>query len=177
MTQMRVCDVCTRHVFASEKVCPFCNAELGEAPQRTLSQRVRKGMSRAQLLAVAAAVTGQSLAGCSEESMPIMTMPLYGGPILPIGGEGGQGGDGMGGAGGRAGTSGDAGAGGTSGIGVSGGVGGAGNGGEAGDFAQPVYGAPVEDAGIDDAAVDGDAGDDSGEPMIMPLYGASPPEQ
>jgi hypothetical protein len=170
---MRVCDVCSRHVFASEKVCPFCNAELGEAPQRTVGQRLRKGMSRAQLLAVAAAVTGQTLAGCTEGTED-MAQPVYGAPI-PMGGEGGDGmSGGSGGAGGSAGTSG--GVGGASGIGVSGGSGGAGNGGEAGDFAQPVYGAPVEDAGIDDAAVDSDAGEDSGEPMIVPLYGASPPQ-
>jgi len=160
MTQMRVCDVCSRHVFATEKICPFCNAELGEAPQRTMGQRLRKGMSRAQLFAVAAAMTGQTLAGCSEESMPEMTMPLYGGP-LPW--SGGVSGGGTGGTGGAAGTNVGAGAGGAAGVGVSGagaaGAGGAGNGGVGGEvIIQPAYGAVFVDAGIDDAAIDEDAG-------------------
>jgi hypothetical protein len=178
MTQLRVCDACSRHVFVTEKSCPFCNAALGEAPQRTFGQRLRRGMSRAQLLAVAAAVGGvggQTLAACSdtEQNDGRPNAGTTAGAMAGTDGSGeGGGGSGAGGAGGTGGSggtmagTGGAGAGGAGGAGA-GGMGGAGEGGVAGDMIQPVYGGPVDlDSGVD-------AGDDAGD-FAMPEYGASP---
>jgi hypothetical protein len=177
MTQLRVCDACSRHVFVTEKACPFCNAALGEAPQRTFGQRLRSGMSRAQLLAVAAAVSGQALGACSDtkqnDGRPnagTTAGAMSGTDGAGEGGEGGEGGAGEGGAGGEggaAGTMSGTGGAGAGGAGA-GGMAGAGAGGLGGDIGQPVYGGPVdpEDAGVD-------AGDDAGD-FAMPEYGASP---
>jgi len=166
MTQLRVCDGCSRHVFVSEKACPFCNTSLREAPKPTFGERLRKGMSRAQLLAVAAAVTGQTLGGCTDT-------PNEGGGHYSGGSSGTTAGT-ESGSGGSSGTTG--GAGGAAGT-VSGGAGGAtgGAGGSGGDLAQPVYGAPVpDDAGVDASAEPDGAVSDDGGTMIVPLYGASP---
>jgi hypothetical protein len=159
MTQLRACDACSRHVFANETVCPFCSAVLSAAPERTLGDRLRRGMSRAQLLAVAAAMTSQTLGACTDTPQNDGRPPARSGTTGAMdagggdSGEGGEGGGGAGGAGGAAGT-------------VSGGMGGAAGGGAGGDqMGQPVYGAPV------------DAGDDASEPddmMNVPVYGSSP---
>lgn len=177
MTQLRVCDACSRHVFVTEKSCPFCSAALGEAPQRTFDQRLRRGMSRAQLLAVAAAtaVSGQALGACTDtpqnDGVPNAgtTAGAMAGTDGAGEGGGGAGGAGAGGAGGAAGTMGGMGGAGGAGAGGAGagGVGGAGAGGAGGDMVQPVYGGPVDpDGGVD-------AGDDAGD-FAMPEYGASP---
>jgi len=169
MTQLRICDACSRHVFASEKACPFCSAPLGEALPRTIGQRLRRGMSRAQLLAVAAAVSGQTLGACTDTAQNDGSPGGAGTTAGAISGGmdgAGEGGDGASGEGGAAGTM--AGAGGAAGGGA-GGASGGGAGGEGGvaGVGQPVYGAPVDpDAGVD-------AGDDAGE-MAVPLYGGAP---
>lgn len=171
MTQLRVCDGCSRHVFANEQTCPFCNASLQEAPKRSFGDRLRKGMSRAQVLAVAAAVTG--VTGCTDT-------PNEGGGQYTGGSSGTTAGTESGGSGGGdSGGSGGAGSGGTAGA-VSGGAGGStagagATGGSGGDVSQPVYGAPIpDDAGVDAGPEpDAAAADDAGT-MIIPLYGASP---
>ena len=179
MTQLRVCDACSRHVFVTEKSCPFCNAPLAAAPQRTFGQRLRRGMSRAQLLAVAAAVGGQALGACSDtdQNDGVPNAGTTAGAMAGTDGAG-EGGDGAGeggasgamagagGAGAGGAGAGGAGAGGAGGAGA-GGMGGAGSGGIGGDIGQPVYGGPVDpDGGVD-------AGDDAGD-FAMPEYGASP---
>jgi hypothetical protein len=173
MTQLRVCDGCTRHVFVSEQACPFCGAALSAAPRRTFGERLRKGMSRAQILAVAAAVSGPALGACTDT-------PNNDGRAGASGTTAGTQSGGSGGSGGSSGTTGGAGAGGSGSGGtagtVSGGAGGmvsGGMGGSGGDLAQPVYGAPVEvDAGAD-ASDSTDASTDEGG-MAIPLYGATP---
>jgi hypothetical protein len=70
MTPLRVCKACSRHVLVTEQSCPFCSAALGPAPQRALGKQLRRGMSRAQILAVAAAVTSPMLGACSETITP-----------------------------------------------------------------------------------------------------------
>lgn len=172
MTQLRACDACSRHVFANEKACPFCKAVLSAAPERTLGARLRRGMSRAQLLAVAAAMTSQTLGACTD------TPPNDGRPdgvggtgAMDAGGDSGEGGAGGGGAGG-AGGGGAGGAGGAAGT-VSGGAGGAG--GAAGGGAGGMAGGGA--GGMDPVDAGDDAGDDASEPddmMNMPVYGSSP---
>jgi hypothetical protein len=180
MTQLRACDACSRHVFANEKVCPFCNASLAALPERSFGDRLRRGMSRAQLLAVAAAMTGQTLGACTDtphnDGIPDGTGGMGGSGVMDAGGDSGAGGAGGGGAGGAGGMM-SGGAGGAAGT-VSGGAGGAGGtmsggaggmagGGAGGDkMGQPVYGAPVEDAGADSG--------DPNDMMAMPAYGATP---
>jgi hypothetical protein len=182
MTQLRVCDGCTRHVFASEQACPFCGAALSAAPKRTFGERLRKGMSRAQILAVAAAVGGVSgpvLGACSDTPNNDGRAGASGTTAgTESGGSGGSsgttGGAGAGGSGsgGTAGTV-SGGAGGTTGGagGVTGGAGGM-TGGDAG-FGQPVYGAPFPDDAGADASDSTDASTDEGG-MAIPLYGAAP---
>jgi hypothetical protein len=179
MTQLRVCDGCSRHVFITEKACPFCGASLQDAVKRTFGERLRKGMSRAQMLAVAAAVTGQAFGACTDTPNDDGRVAGSSGTTAGTessGGSSGTSGGAGAGSGGTAGTvSGGAGGltGGTGGM-VSGGIGGSG-----GDLAQPVYGAPVEvDAGAD-ASDSTDAGDQGeggagGDGMAIPLYGATP---
>jgi len=176
MTQLRVCEGCTRHVFLAETACPFCGAALAQAPRRSFGEKLRSGMSRAQVLAIAAAVTGQTLGACSDTASDDGIPGGSGGSAGDVAGSGGDSGSGEGGAG----SGGDSGAGAGGGAGMEGGAGAG-----AGGMAQPVYGAPVPDSGVDqpvygapvpDGGVD-DAGDDSGEPMAIPLYGASPPER
>jgi hypothetical protein len=128
-------------------------------------------MSRAQILAVAAAVSGPALGACTDT-------PNDDGRA---GASGTTAGTESGGSGGSSGTTGGAGAsgsgsGGTAGT-VSGGAGGmvsGGMGGSGGDLAQPVYGAPVEvDAGADASdSTDASMEDEGG--MAMPVYGATP---
>lgn len=166
MTQLRACDACSRHVFANEKVCPFCSAALSAAPARTLGDRLRRGMSRAQLLAVAAAMTSQTLGACTDtpqnDGVPDDGNSGAGGSGAIDGGDSGAGGGAAGVGGMTGGMGGGGGAGGMGGM-PSGGMGGMG-----GDMEQPVYGAPVEDAAVD--ASEPDAGD----MMAIPLYGGAP---
>jgi len=171
MTQLRVCDGCSRHVFATEKACPFCSAPLEEAPKRTFGERLRKGMSRAQLLAVAAAVTGQTLGACTDTPNEGTGHYTGGSSGTTAGTDPGTGGssNGTGGSGGTvSGGAGGAGAGGT--------TGGAGaTGGSGGEVGQPVYGAPIPDDAGADASVEPDAAvSEDGGIMVIPLYGASP---
>jgi hypothetical protein len=176
MTQLRVCDGCSRHVFVTEKACPFCDAALQEAPKRSLGQVLRAGMSRAQILAVAAAVTGQTLGACTDTPNNTGVSGVGGTTAGAMsGGSGGTAGGGAGGAGGMSGgASGTGGAGGASGASGAGGAGGTagtsgagGTGGAGGEIVMPLYGGamPPDDAGAED----------SGEPMAVPVYSAPNP--
>ena len=175
MNRLRSCEGCARHVFVTERVCPFCLTELAEVAVRALPA-MPSGASRAQRLALAAALGGQGLVGCAQE----VAVPVYGAPA-PLAGNAappsgttppGQPGPTHPPAAGRGG----------SGVPDGGGV------------AVPVYGAPLagqaappitpaqpdaaaaldEDAGVDeppDASLPRDAG-----PMVHPVYGAPIPE-
>ena len=65
MKDLRPCESCSRHVFATERTCPFCQAVLEPAPERT-AVAVPSSASRAQRLALAAAIGSQSLLACAE---------------------------------------------------------------------------------------------------------------
>lgn len=73
MTRLRICQGCARHVFATEPSCPFCKAQLSAAPE--LAQlTVPSGASRAQRLALAAAISSTTLLGCAQtdsDSSPV----------------------------------------------------------------------------------------------------------
>jgi hypothetical protein len=166
MTRLKTCARCARHVFATETQCPFCGVALAVTELKPLSI-LHAGLSRAQRLALAAAVLGQTAIGCAEST------------------DGGTdaGSAGMSGAGqGSAGTSGMGGDAGISGIaGMMAGQGG--TGGEAGTgMAVPVYGAPVpEDAGIAGTGGTGGGmsagtGGAAGTGMAVPVYGAPVPQ-
>lgn len=165
MTDLRPCDECGRHVFASEPKCPFCASPLPAQPAKPPSL-LQAGLSRAQRYAMAAAVASTAATGCSKYHEE------------PQRGEAGT--QSAGGSAASAGTAGDAAAGGRS-----------GRGGTAGDpfipqpmygggIPQPVYGASF-DAGnaagsgaVDAGRADEDAGQDDTPPGI-PIYGASFP--
>jgi hypothetical protein len=66
MTRLRTCDACARHVFATEPSCPFCHAQLSAAPE-VAQFVVPAGASRAQRLALAAAIGGSALLGCAQD--------------------------------------------------------------------------------------------------------------
>jgi hypothetical protein len=66
MTRLRTCDACARHVFATESSCPFCHAQLSAAPE-VAQLAVPAGASRAQRLALAAAISGSALLGCAQD--------------------------------------------------------------------------------------------------------------
>jgi hypothetical protein len=53
---MAPCACCGRHVRADANACPFCDAELTPAPRRPISQAFREHVSRAAILAGAAAL-------------------------------------------------------------------------------------------------------------------------
>ncbi len=53
---MAPCACCGRHVRADANACPFCDAELTPAPQRPISKAFREHLSRAAILAGAAAL-------------------------------------------------------------------------------------------------------------------------
>lgn len=150
---LRICDACTRHVFATETACPFCAAALAPAPVRPRF-KVSSRLSRAQRFALAGAFAG--LIGCSDSPQP---EPAYGAPLPNTGGTNGGGGN-HGGGGGSGGLWADGGgAGGKLGVGAGGAAG--------GGFA-PAYGVPpaphdtdggdtkTDDAGDDDAGRDKD---------------------
>jgi len=117
MTELRSCEGCKRRVYVTEASCPFCSAQL--APARPVPSSLRPGMSRAQMLAVAAAaVSSQALGACSD-----------GQTTLPgTSGEGGAGGQVPSGQAGEAGVDGNLG-----GSVANGGVGVVGGNGQAGD--------------------------------------------
>jgi hypothetical protein len=174
MARLRICDGCSRHVFATASACPFCGVSLAEAPVAPVTG-IRAGMSRAQRFALAAAVVGG--VACSEETY---ATPVYGAPFDPdaggvtggAGGAGGESGNPQAGIGGASGTNGVAGA--------SGGSSGAGGAGDDGGFSMPVYGAPFDpDAGQEDASMEDASMEDASEPdgggMVTPLYGGAFP--
>jgi hypothetical protein len=84
MTRLRSCDACARHVFVTEQVCPFCQAPLAAAPEPARVS-IASGASRAQRLALAAAIGGTSLLGCTDEETQTdrveMATPIYGAPV------------------------------------------------------------------------------------------------
>jgi hypothetical protein len=174
MERFRTCEECSRHVRAAEAKCPFCGHAL-EAAALTPVPRATGQLSRAQRIALVAAVAGgQLLAACGDDSGG-MAVPVYGAPVP------------------RAGT-GVAGA--TAGAGDQAGTGAAGRGAAGGGIAVPVYGAPVPRAGTGASGTDGKAGSSgsaagqggasgaggsagkpaagSGGAIAHPLYGAAP---
>jgi hypothetical protein len=76
MKRLRSCDGCKRHVFVSERECPFCHRQLTAAPPPA-DVSVPSGASRAQRLALAAALGGQGLVGCAQAT----TTPVEGAPV------------------------------------------------------------------------------------------------
>jgi hypothetical protein len=80
MKRLRSCDGCARHVFVSERVCPFCLTELAPAPERE-TVPIPSGASRAQRLALAAALGSTTLLACSEAREAQMVLPVYGAPL------------------------------------------------------------------------------------------------
>jgi hypothetical protein len=81
MTQLRLCDACSRHVFVSETHCPFCAVPL--TPVRSAPAfQFKPGMSRAQRVAMAAAFAG--LVGCGDDATRLQAP--YGAPIPPADG-------------------------------------------------------------------------------------------
>ena len=166
MTRLRSCEGCARHVRLDEQTCPFCQRSLSAAPAPA-PLKLPTGLSRAQRLAIAAAIAGG--AACADTTEGGGTpVPIYGAP-LPAAGTVGQ-----------AGSSGKAG----SAAAGSAATGAAASGGQ---VAVPVYGAPlagnpsqVKDAGQDAGDDEQDAGPSDAGPrkdagqMAVPLYGAAP---
>jgi hypothetical protein len=167
MNQLRCCEGCSRHVLLSERECPFCRRELAPLPERVLP-KLPAGLSRAQRLALAAAMAGQALTACAETTDRGPFFPPYG---VPLAGHAGQVPNAGGGA---SGTS----AAGRGGAGMTGG-----GAGRDGGVAIPVYGVPIagQPSPVKDAAPvdqDGetqDAGPSDAGPMVHPLYGAPVP--
>ena len=80
MTQLRICEGCSCHVLASERSCPFCQCALPAPTARTLA-KLPPGLSRAQRLAMAAALAGgQALGACAEKTDEVF-LPPYGLPL------------------------------------------------------------------------------------------------
>ena len=182
MKRMRPCDRCHRHVFATEQTCPFCSAALAPVPE-SAPLAVPSSASRAQRLALAAALGGQSLLACADaptdpvlqqgnttppqagntagkagaNSTPPVAMPVYGAPVPggpPVAPP-------------AAGTHATAG-------------GAAPPPAARGPIAVPVYGAPVaggpasdDDAGVPDAGTPAAGSGGKGAPV--PVYGAPVP--
>jgi len=173
MNQLRCCEGCSRHVLISERACPFCERELTPLAERVLPN-LPAGLSRAQRLAIAAAMAGQAALTACAETTDGSAMPHYGAPLA-----------------GNSASGSPAGSGGGSGRGVAVPVYGAPVAGHAGSgvIIAPPYGLPIagwssptKDAGPPDAAPpdqDGDTLDaspprDAGN-MVHPLYGAPVP--
>jgi hypothetical protein len=168
--RLRSCQGCSRHVYVTESVCPFCKVALAPAVQRA-QPKMPSGFSRAQRLAMAAALAGP-LAGCPDDA------PNPGSPSAGSNAEAGSPSAAEGGTGGW----------GSAGTGVAGKTGAAGKGsGTSGHVAVPLYGAPL--AGNQAPPVAGKAGggsdEDAGQAgeggtagsghMVHPLYGAPVP--
>jgi hypothetical protein len=178
-------------VFVTEPRCPFCQRELAP-PSRSPIFDIRAGMSRAQRVALVAAVAGQTLLGCSDESGSGLQTGSGGMGDMQQGSGGtqtaGGGGQGSGGNGGVAQPV--YGAPVTPGTPIPG-TGGTGDEGTGGRMAVTHYGGimPPEDAGKDagsadagDAGEAGGAGQDGGRAQAMygaaiPPYGAPFPEK
>ena len=146
MTQLVPCPTCHRHVRSGSSECPFCATTLPGAPTpRTFE--VQRGMSRAAIIALGAAIASSTPFACSDETGEQTSEASGTGTGASGSGSGtgtgsGTGGEATGGSGsgGRA-TGGEA-AGGEGGEAVGGqGVGGIG--GEGGGIAPP-YGAPPQ---------------------------------
>ncbi|HKP58512.1 MAG TPA: hypothetical protein VJV78_17420 [Polyangiales bacterium] len=184
MKALRVCEGCERHVFVSERVCPFCLSELAPAAPRARLP-IPSGASRAQRLAMAAAaaVGTTGLLACGEPEL--VAVPVYGAPLAgnqavqppaagsPAAGRGAQP------AAGRGAPAQD------------GGIGSPVYGAPSPVYGAPVYGAPLagqpapppkrpdagiqpeDDAGIPDPGVAGTGGRGG---MPAPVYGAPIPE-
>jgi hypothetical protein len=174
MNQLRCCEGCSRHVLISERECPFCQRVLAPLAERVLPN-LPAGLSRAQRLAIAAAMASQAMTACAETSDTV-AVPIYGAPIA---GSSSPAGHGAGGAGGTstAGRGSDAGKAGSGPIAIP--VYGA----PVAGFGMAIYGAPIagqpspKDAAPPDQDADSqDAGSarDSGQ-MVHPLYGAPSP--
>jgi hypothetical protein len=172
MERFRTCDECSRHVRAIEAKCPFCGHAL-EAAALAPVPRATGQLSRAQRIALVAAVAGgQLLAACGDDTGGT-AQPVYGAPAPRAG-------------------AGVAGA--TAGTGDQAGTGAAGRGTAGGGIAVPVYGAPLPRAGTGASGSDGKAGSSgsaagqggsggsagkpaaagSGGAIAHPLYGAAP---
>ena len=84
MKRLRSCEGCRRHVFVTERACPFCQIELSPAPERA-QLPVPSTASRAQRLALAAALGSQGLlAACAQTSGGDdgqTVTPVYGAPL------------------------------------------------------------------------------------------------
>ncbi len=75
--RLRACEGCARHVFVTERVCPFCFSELEPAPERA-TLPIPSSASRAQRLALAAALGSQGLLACAqttESASPEVSAP------------------------------------------------------------------------------------------------------
>lgn len=168
MTELRTCDGCQRRVFVTEQSCPFCSVKLEPLPVPATS-RFQAGMSRAQMLAVAAAVTSHVLTGCNDGD----SQKDQAGQGGAIAGQGGVGGASTGGVGGQSsggtgaisgqpsgGIGASGGSGSTGGIGAFGGVAGVYGGSPALSGFGGVYGGAPPPPPIEET----DAGMDSGEP-------------
>jgi hypothetical protein len=184
---LRSCTGCSRHVKATETVCPFCQSALVSQPERPVA-KVNPGLSRAQRLALsAAALASQALTACPSD----VVTPLYGAPVPSDAGTAGtSAGAPAAGSGGTRAVAGAvamplygaplAGAGPIYGAPVAGNPGSA-----AGFFAVPPYGAPVpvpdggtddpEDSGVDEPVDSGTKDAGVHHPMPVPLYGAPAP--
>jgi hypothetical protein len=153
MTQLIVCAGCNRHVRCDATTCPFCAVALpGAAAPRPLE--ASRGMSRAAILALGAAIATSAPLGCSDETDD---QTAANGSGASGSGASGSGASGSGASGSGASGSGASGGGGS-------GTGGDGTGGTAGG------------AGGDDVGGMGGIGGQGGTGNIAPPYGA-PPQQ
>ena len=83
MTRLICCEGCSRHVRASELICPFC--QRAQTPTPALpTLNIPAGLSRAQRLALAAAMAGQALAACAKTNEPMAIVTTVDG--APLGG-------------------------------------------------------------------------------------------
>jgi hypothetical protein len=83
MSQLRACPHCQRHHHVCEPVCPFCGGAL-PACDAAATAGPRGRMSRATLVATAAALLGA--ASCESGTRNV---PLYGGPPVVTAQDGG----------------------------------------------------------------------------------------
>jgi uncharacterized membrane protein YgcG len=144
MSRLIPCSSCRRHVKRSEAACPFCAAPMPSAAPVAAARPAPPGTKRAALFAM-----GISLAASACEADN--SVPIYGAPIVPVGGSSGASGSGnAGGNGGTAGAGGNAGSSGTGGASTSAG------GSDVTDAGNPSDAAPPTDAAAADAG-DGDA--------------------
>jgi hypothetical protein len=79
MARLICCEGCSRHVRASELICPFCQRPQARA-LASPAANVPAGLSRARRMALVAALAGQALASCARD---VMALPPYGAPPPP----------------------------------------------------------------------------------------------